>query len=101
MAHERPTPAHSHGRHTDDPWRHNGRARPGSPRATRTRRRRADASHWHWLLFVPIVVPLLTPLYNRLEPALFGLPFYYWSQLSFAALSGLVVAIVHVATKGR
>jgi hypothetical protein len=46
-------------------------------------------------------VPLLTPLYNRLEPALFGLPFYYWSQLSFALLSGLVIAIVHVATKRR
>jgi uncharacterized protein DUF3311 len=66
---------------------------------SRPRRRRADASHWHWLLFVPIVVPLLTPLYNRLEPALFGLPFYYWSQLSFAVLSTVVIAVVHVATK--
>ena len=68
---------------------------------SRPRRRRADASHWHWLLFVPIVVPLLTPLYNRLEPALFGLPFYYWSQLSFAVLSTVVITIVHIATKGR
>jgi hypothetical protein len=50
---------------------------------------------------VPIVVPLLTPLYNRIEPTLFGLPFYYWSQLGFAVLSSIVIAIVHVATKGR
>jgi hypothetical protein len=85
--------------HGDDP-RRNGHPRTGS-HAARRRRRRADASRWHWLLFIPIVVPLLTPLYNRLEPALFGLPFYYWSQLSFAVLSGLVIAIVHVATKRR
>jgi hypothetical protein len=77
------------------------RVRPDSRHTARPRRRRADASRWHWLLFVPIVVPLLTPLYNRLEPTLFGLPFYYWSQLSFAVLSGLVIAIVHVATKRR
>jgi hypothetical protein len=79
---------------------------PGLPnphrlRGARTRRRRLDASRWHWLLFIPIVVPLLTPLYNRIHPELFGLPFYYWSQLSFALLSTVVIAIVHVATKGR
>jgi uncharacterized protein DUF3311 len=96
MAHDRAT--HPYGPPSDDPWRTD---RPASQHSARTRRRRADASHWHWLLFVPIVVPLLVPFYNRIEPTLFGLPFYYWSQLSFAALSGLVVAIVHLATRGR
>lgn len=88
----------SFGRHSDIPGR-GGRPRPGAS-GTR-RRRRPDASRWHWLLLVPIVVPLLTPLYNRIEPTLFGLPFYYWSQLSFAVLSTVVITIVHIATKGR
>lgn len=74
---------------------------PPRPPAPPRRRRRADASHWHWLLFVPIVLPLVTPLYNRMEPALFGLPFYYWCQLAFAGLAAVVVAIVHTATKRR
>lgn len=71
------------------------------PPAGRSGRRRADASHWHWLLLIPISVPLMVPLYNRIHPAFFGLPFYYWAQLAFAGLSAVVVAIVHMATKRR
>lgn len=63
--------------------------------------RRRDASRWNWLLLVAIVVPLLTPLYNRMEPRLFGLPFFYWCQLLFAVLSTVVMLTVHLATKGR
>lgn len=76
-------------------------ARPYSEARPRTagRRRRADASHWHWLLFVPIGLPLVTPLYNRADPALFGLPFYYWCQLAFAGVAAFFVLIIHVATK--
>jgi hypothetical protein len=67
----------------------------------RTKVRRADASRWHWLLLVAVIVPLATPLFNRIEPKLFGLPFFYWSQLAFAILSTSVIAVVHLATKGR
>src|SRR5262245_22413883 len=54
-----------------------------------------DTSPWRWLLFIPIVLPLVVPLYNRMDPRLFGLPFFYWCQLGFAGLSTVVVAIVH------
>jgi hypothetical protein len=74
--------------------------RPPAP-AAQAKRRRPDASPWHWLLFVPIVLPLVTPLYNRMHPTLFGLPFYYWCQLAFAGFAAVVVAIVHTATKRR
>jgi hypothetical protein len=73
--------------------------RPSSPRRTRTRR--LDASRWHWLLLLPIVVPLFPPLYNRVEPTLGGVPFFYWGQLSFALLASAVVTIVHLATKPK
>ncbi|MEH1128085.1 DUF3311 domain-containing protein [Micromonospora sp. CPCC 206061] len=53
------------------------------------------------MLFIPIVVPLLTPLYNRIEPTLLGLPFFYWCQLAFALLASVIIAIVHVATKDK
>lgn len=76
--------------------------RPARPPAAPSRPgRRADASHWHWLLFVPIVLPLLPPLYNRIEPTFFGLPFFYWCQFMFALLAAITIAIVHVATKDR
>lgn len=43
------------------------------------------------LLFVPCVVALWAPLYNRLEPALFGLPFFYWFQLLLIAVSAVTI----------
>jgi hypothetical protein len=68
-------------------------AQPGTTaRATGSR---PDASPWNWLLLVPIVVPLLPVLYNRMEPQLLGLPFFYWCQLAFAFLATGVIAVVH------
>ena len=57
--------------------------------------RRPDANRWNWLLLVPIVVPMLPPFYNRLEPAYLGLPFFYWSQLGFLFLASGIILVVH------
>jgi hypothetical protein len=40
-------------------------------------------------LVVPSVLALLPPLYNRIEPALFGVPFFYWFQLLLIPVSAL------------
>ena len=60
---------------------------------------RSDRSPWNWLLLVPIVVPLLVPLYNRVEPTLFGWPFFYWFQLLLVGLGVLTTVIVYRATR--
>jgi hypothetical protein len=60
-----------------------------------------DKSPWNWLLFVPIVVPLLTPLYNRDEPRLFGFPAFYWVQLAFIVLGVGTTTLVYQMTKKR
>jgi len=33
------------------------------------------------LLVVPYVALLWVPFYNRIEPTLFGIPFFYWFQM--------------------
>ena len=60
-----------------------------------------DRSPWVWLLLVPVVLPLLTPLYNRVEPRLFGMPAFYWVQLAFVPMSALFTAIVYFKTRKR
>jgi hypothetical protein len=39
------------------------------------------------LLAAPCVVALWAPLYNRVDPQLFGIPFFYWFQLLLILIS--------------
>jgi len=60
-----------------------------------------DRSPWNWLLLVPILLPLITIIYNRENPHLLGWPFFFWFQLLFTLLAAAVSAIVFVMTKRR
>ena len=60
---------------------------------------RSDRSPWNWLLLVGIVLPLLVPLYNRVEPTLFGWPFFYWFQLLLVGVGVLVTSTVYRMTR--
>ena len=44
------------------------------------------------LLLAGIVVPLLVGTYDRVEPRLFGFPFFYWYQLLWVFLAAAVCA---------
>lgn len=88
-----------HGRPERAPADARDQDRRPPPRPAVRRARRLDASRWHWLLLVPIVIPLIPGLYNRMEPTLFGLPFFFWSQLGFAFLSSAVIAFVHLKVR--
>ena len=61
----------------------------------------SEPSRWNWLLLVPIVLPLITVIYNRENPRLFGWPFFFWFQVMFTLLAAAVTAIVFVATRPR
>ena len=60
---------------------------------------RSDRSPWNWLLPIPIVVPLLVPLFNRTEPTVFGWPFFYWFQLALVGLGVLTTVVVYRFTR--
>jgi hypothetical protein len=53
------------------------------------------------LLALPIVIPLLTPLYNRKTPTFLGFPAFYWMQLSFVLIGVAATTIVYQMTKRR
>jgi Protein of unknown function (DUF3311) len=62
---------------------------------------RTDHSPWNWLLLLPIVVPLLTPLYNPIPPELWGFPRFYWLQLAFIVVGVACTTVVYQMTKRR
>ena len=65
-------------------------------------RRRSDYNPWNFLLLIPIVLPLLTFLYNSETPELFGIPFFYWFQMLLAPLAVLAsVSAFYLARRAR
>lgn len=62
---------------------------------------RSDRSAWNWLLVVPIVVPLLTFIFNSDKPRLAGFPAFYWIQLAFIPLGVACTVVVYQMTKKR
>jgi hypothetical protein len=72
-------------------------AEPESPEAVPVAR--TDRSPWNWLLVIPIVVPLLTPLYNHDSPRVLGFPAFYWLQFLFIVLGVATTTIVYRMTR--
>lgn len=57
-------------------------------------------SPWNLLLLLPLLI-LFTPIFNRVEPRLFGIPFFYWFQLAFIAVGVTATSLVFLATRGE
>jgi hypothetical protein len=54
-------------------------------------------SHWpRFLLVLPFLGVLWVPFYNRIEPSLAGIPFFYWYQLAWVILGAVVVLAVYL-----
>jgi hypothetical protein len=51
-------------------------------------------------LVAPPVLALCAPLYNRVDPTLFSMPFFYWVQLALIPLSALGLYLFDRARRG-
>lgn len=58
-----------------------------------TRRPRA---RWARIFFlIPFIAVLWVPFYNRTDPMLFGIPFFYWYQLIWILLTAVIISAVY------
>ncbi|MDQ6931772.1 MAG: DUF3311 domain-containing protein [Candidatus Eremiobacteraeota bacterium] len=53
---------------------------------------------WYWLLIVPFIATLWPPFYAHKEPAVGGLPFFYWYQMLWVVLTALLLGFVLLLT---
>ncbi len=74
--------------------------RPGGVPEGTLRAQRSDHSPWNWLLLVPLVATLYPPLFNREDPRLFDIPFFYWYQLAAIAIGVTTTLLVFRKTRG-
>jgi hypothetical protein len=64
-----------------------------------TESKKSGGWSWWYLLFVlEFVVALWPPFYNKVEPTLIGIPFFYWFQLLWVFVSAAFTAVVYFAT---
>jgi hypothetical protein len=56
---------------------------------------------FQWLLVIPLVLPLLVPLYNRMDPQVLGVPFFYWFPFACGVFACAIMTFVYLVTKGR
>jgi len=54
---------------------------------------------WLLLLLIPFVALLWVPFYNRIDPVLFSIPFFYWYQFLWVFLTSLIIIIVGARTR--
>lgn len=52
-------------------------------------------TRWYWAFLIPLGLVIAVPFYNKAEPALWGLPFFYWVQLLFVVVGAVVTGIVY------
>jgi hypothetical protein len=57
--------------------------------------------NWLWLLVIPWIAMIWVPSYNRVEPTLWGFPFFYWYQLAWVLISAVITGFVYFVTRPR
>lgn len=72
-------------------------AKPARAKAGQVGRTPSLLAYWPRLLFIiPVALVLWVPSYNRTEPALGGVPFFYWYQLALILAGSALVFIVYL-----
>jgi hypothetical protein len=84
-------------RHRLDPMRDHPIGEKGMSETQATKR--SEWSWWYLLFAVQFVALLWPPFYNRIEPTWIGMPFFYWYQMLWVIIAGVLNAIVYFMTK--
>ena len=72
-------------------------AQPSRARGGEAKRGSSLLAYWPRLLFIiPVLLVMWVPSYNRTEPALGGVPFFYWYQLGLILAGAALVFLVYL-----
>jgi len=74
------------------------------PRMERSRERERPIKRFHPVyltLLIPYAAWVWVPFYNRIEPSLFGIPFFYWWQIFGIFLTAACIYPVYLYQESR
>jgi hypothetical protein len=55
---------------------------------------------WYYLLLLLPLILLWVPSYDRIEPALIGIPFFYWYQMAWVVITAGLTLLVWRLDRG-
>lgn len=58
-----------------------------------------STQRFRWLyliLLIPFVIVLWPPFYNFKDPAILGIPFFYWFQVLWVVIAAVITGIVYL-----
>ena len=61
--------------------------------------KRSEWSGWYLLFLLEFALVLWPPFYNKVDPTLWGMPFFYWYQLLCVIIGAVITAIVYWRTR--
>lgn len=64
--------------------------------STARRRSRARVSLCVLLVAIPVIAALSVPLYQRTEPTLGGVPFFFWFQITCAVAAAISCGVTYL-----
>jgi uncharacterized membrane protein YhdT len=64
-----------------------------------TQAKKKNRTRLMWLLLLPFVLLLLPGLYNRDQPELAGIPFFYWFQICCIIITATLTGILIMVTE--
>lgn len=56
---------------------------------------------WLVVLLAPFIAVLWVPFFNRTDPQIWGIPFFFWYQFACVVVSALITALVYFKTSPR
>jgi hypothetical protein len=56
-------------------------------------------SWWYLLFVIQFVAVIWPPFFNKAEPSLIGVPFFYWYQMAWVVIGAILTAVVYFATE--
>ncbi|HET6655498.1 MAG TPA: DUF3311 domain-containing protein [Gammaproteobacteria bacterium] len=59
--------------------------------------RTASKIVWYLGLLIIFAGAMWVPFYNRIEPRLFGIPFFYWFQFGWVIVTAIATALAYKA----
>lgn len=68
---------------------------PKARKENASAKRKSPGYKLYWILLLPFIATLFPPFFNFREPAIAGVPFFYWYQFLWIPVTSFLIWIIY------